>query len=125
VVFNSAGGFIPKLAGVCLDAVNAFQLPIAINVYLTNVGQKTSAPPHTDKQDVFVLQTQGSKRWRVFTPPPPSKLYRVDPFARGKGKDILDWKELEKPLLDVVLSPGQILYVPGGFPHATGFFIFF
>jgi hypothetical protein len=50
VVFNSAGGFIPKLAEVCLGAVNAFQYPCALNMYLTNPGQETSAPPHTDKQ---------------------------------------------------------------------------
>ena len=44
------GGFIPELAEVCLAAVNAFNFPCAINMYLTNAGQKTSAPPHTDKQ---------------------------------------------------------------------------
>lgn len=120
VVFNSAGGFIPKLAEVCLQTLNAFQLPVAINMYLTNPGQKTSAPPHTDKQDVFVLQTQGYKRWRVFNPPPPNRLFKADPFARGKGTDVLELEELEQPLIDTVLSPGQVLYVPAGFPHTTG-----
>ena len=119
VVFNSAGGFIPKLAGVCLDALNAFQYPTALNMYLTNAGQKTSAPPHTDKQDVFVLQTQGYKRWRVFAPPPTSRMPKADPYARGKSKDVLDLSELSEPLLDHVMSPGQVLYVPGGFPHTT------
>ena len=119
VVFNSAGGFIPKLAGVCLDALNAFQYPTALNMYLTNAGQQTSAPPHTDKQDVFVLQTQGYKRWRVFAPPPTSRMPKADPYARGKSKDVLDLSELSEPLLDHVMSPGQVLYVPGGFPHTT------
>jgi hypothetical protein len=119
VVFNSAGGFIPKLAGVCLDALNAFQYPTALNMYLTNAGQRTSAPPHTDKQDVFVLQTQGYKRWRVFAPPPTSRMPKADPYARGKSKDVLDLSELSEPLLDHVMSPGQVLYVPGGFPHTT------
>lgn len=119
VVFNSAGGFIPKLAGVCLDALNAFQYPTALNMYLTNAGQKLSAPPHTDKQDVFVLQTQGYKRWRVFAPPPTSRMPKADPYARGKNKDVLDLNELSEPLIDHVMSPGQVLYVPGGFPHTT------
>ena len=119
VVFNSAGGFIPKLAGVCLDALNAFQYPTALNMYLTNAGQKTSAPPHTDKQDVFVLQTQGFKRWRVFAPPPTARMPKADPYARGKNKDVLDLSELSEPLIDHVMSPGQVLYVPGGFPHTT------
>jgi len=120
VVFNSAGGFIPQLAKVCLDAVTAFNFPVAINAYLTNAGQAVSAPLHTDKQDVFVMQTQGRKRWRVFAPPPPARMVRADPFARGKGKDLLEISELDaKPLLDIVLKPGQVLYVPGGFPHTT------
>ena len=82
VVFNSAGGFIPKLAAVCLSVTQTLRLPLAVNMYLTNPGQRTSAPPHTDKQDVFVLQQEGFKRWRVFAPPPPARI-RADPFARG------------------------------------------
>jgi hypothetical protein len=122
VVFNSAGGFIPVLAEVCLEALNVFQLPVAMNVYLTNPGQKVSAPPHTDKQDVFVLQMQGQKHWRVYAPPDPAKMPRADPFARGKATDILSFSELEAPLLDTMLAPGQLLYVPVGFPHTTDTF---
>ena len=51
------GGFIPQLAEVCLAAVNAFNLPCAINMYITNAGQKTSAPPHTDKQVTRKVQS--------------------------------------------------------------------
>ena len=119
VVFNSAGGFVPKLASVCLQVVNAFQLPCALNMYLTAAGQKTSAPPHTDKQDVFVMQTQGEKHWRVFTPPPPIRMPRADPLARGKGMDQLSMNELDAPIIDTVLSPGNILYIPAGYPHTT------
>ena len=119
VVFNSAGGFIPKLAGVCLQCVNAFDLPCALNMYLTDAGQAVSAPPHTDKQDVFVMQTQGQKHWRVFAPPPPSRMPRTDPLARGKASDQLSISELESPIMDVVLSPGNVLYIPAGYPHTT------
>eukprot|EP00607_Mallomonas_marina_P007498 CAMPEP_0182417090 /NCGR_PEP_ID=MMETSP1167-20130531/1504_1 /TAXON_ID=2988 /ORGANISM="Mallomonas Sp, Strain CCMP3275" /LENGTH=355 /DNA_ID=CAMNT_0024590385 /DNA_START=370 /DNA_END=1437 /DNA_ORIENTATION=+ len=119
VVFNSAGGFIPPLADVCLQCVTAFDLPAALNMYLTAAGQQTSAPPHTDKQEVFALQTQGQKRWRVFAPPPPSRMPRADPYARGKAADELDIRELQDPVLDIVLSPGQMLYCPSGWPHTT------
>lgn len=119
VVINSAGGFIPRMASVCLDAIGAFQLPVALNMYVTSPGQRTSAPPHTDKQDVFVMQCQGKKRWRVFSPPPTARMPRADPLARGKSSDILTLFELEKPLIDVVLQTGQVLYVPAGFPHTT------
>jgi hypothetical protein len=119
VVFNSAGGFIPKVAALCLEAVNAFRLPAAVNMYITNPGQLTSAPPHTDKQDVFVLQSQGKKRWRVYAPPPPKRMLRADPYSRGKGSDVLELSELGEPLIDAILVPGQVLYVPAGHPHTT------
>lgn len=46
------------MAGVCLDVMEAMDIPVCLNLYVTAAGQKTSAPPHTDKQDVFVMQTQ-------------------------------------------------------------------
>lgn len=119
VVFNSAGTSVGPLASVCLDATEAFQLPVAINLYLTAAGQVTSAPPHTDKQDVFVLQTQGRKHWRVYAPPTPGRKPGASPFARGKEKDILSLDELGPPLIDTVLEPGQVLYMPSAFPHTT------
>ena len=104
---------------MCLAAMDAFELPLCLNLYVTARGTSTSAPPHTDKQDVFVLQSCGAKRWRVFEPPAPAAKPNADPLARGKAHDSLEMSELGEPLLDCVLSPGQVLYVPAGFPHTT------
>lgn len=79
VVFNSAGAHIPKLGAFCLAALDAFELPNCLNLYCTGKGTVTSAPPHTDKQDVFVLQTCGAKHWRVYDPPPPDKRCAAAP----------------------------------------------
>ena len=57
----------------CLAALDAFGLPAGLNLYLTAAGTPVSAPPHSDKQDVFVVQTAGKKRWRVYAPPPPAR----------------------------------------------------
>ena len=119
VVFNSAGAHIPPLGTMCLAALDAFGLPNCLNLYCTARGTTTSAPPHTDKQDVFVLQSKGAKRWRVYEPPPPARRPHADPLARGKAHDSLDLSELGEPLIDVVLAPGMVLYVPAGFPHTT------
>ncbi|CAM9351130.1 unnamed protein product [Pylaiella littoralis] len=124
VVVNSAGAYVRPLAGICLEVMEALDIPVCLNLYITAAGQKTSAPPHTDKQDVFVMQTQGRKRWRVFSPPPPQAKPKADPMARGKGADVLSLDEVvgegkEGALVDVVLEPGQFLYVPAGFPHTT------
>jgi len=64
--------------------------------------------PHIDQYDVFIIQGMGSRRWRVgdklplkqFCPHP--ALLHVEPFA---------------PIIDEDLEPGDILYIPPGFPH--------
>ena len=119
VVFNSAGAHVPRLGTACLAAMDAFGLPNCLNLYVTARGTVKSAPPHTDKQDVFVLQSGGAKRWRVYEPPPPRAKPHADPLARGKGEDALDLAELAPPLIDCVLTPGDVLYVPAGYPHTT------
>lgn len=78
VIFNSAGAHIPKLACATLAAVDATSLPNALNMYVTAPGKRTSAPPHTDKQDVVVVQTSGSKNWKVYSPPEPSMKPSAD-----------------------------------------------
>jgi len=78
VIFNSAGAHIPKLAGANLATADATSLPCAVNIYITAPGKRTSAPPHTDKQDVVVVQTTGKKHWRVYSPPDPAMKPMAD-----------------------------------------------
>lgn len=120
VVFNSADAACPRLASLSLAALDVFRLPVCVNLYATGAATSVSAPPHTDKQRVFVLQTEGKKRWRVYSPPDPRRQPSADPLARGKGDDALAFSELDQdPIFDVVLSAGQALYVPAGYPHTT------
>jgi bifunctional lysine-specific demethylase and histidyl-hydroxylase NO66 len=66
---------------------------------------------HRDDQDVFVLQTEGSKEWSVWDRLPGA------PIGRGP----VAGHELGEPAVSVVLEPGDCLYVPRGCPHvATG-----
>ena len=119
IVYNCAGATHPKLGSLCLTAMDSFDLPVQANLYVTGKGIATSATPHSDKQNVLVLQSRGAKHWRVFAPPPPFAKPAADPLARGKLDDTLRTDELGEPLIDVVLKPGDCLYVPAGFPHTT------
>lgn len=64
--------------------------------------------PHLDQYDVFIIQGTGSRRWRVgekvlmkqFCPHP--DLLQVAPFDA---------------IIDSEMEPGDILYIPPGFPH--------
>jgi hypothetical protein len=126
------GAHVPKLAGPCLAATDATDTPNAVNLYVTSYGKRTSAPPHTDKQDVIVVQTNGRKRWRVYEPPSSKIKPMSDVFARGKGIDNLPLHVLEEAaagvddedggknlLLETELNPGDVLFIPAGFPHTT------
>ena len=129
VIFNNIGAHIPRLAGPTLASTDALSLPGALNMYVTAKGMRTSAPPHTDRQDVLVVQMEGAKRWRVFTPPTDGDVKpNADPFARGKGEDSLPLHTLlegregrlgSELLMDVVTREGDVLYIPAGFPHTT------
>ena len=124
VIFNAAGAHIPKLAGPTLACTDATALPNGLNVYVSEPQMHTSAPPHTDKQDVVVVQTSGQKRWRVYSPPDPSKKPLTDMFDRGKGEDPLPLDALESELgcdllLDTTLNEGDVLFIPAAFPHTT------
>jgi len=70
-----------------------------------------------------VVQTQGRKRWRVYSPPNCAVKLNADPFCRGKGEDELSVPMLSDEgselLLDVTLVPGDVLFVPARFPHTT------
>lgn len=64
--------------------------------------------PHFDQYDVFIIQGTGRRRWRVGEKAqlkqhcPHPDLLQVDPF---------------EAIIDEELEPGDILYIPPGFPH--------
>ena len=115
VFFNGAGLAFPNLAGLGAACHRELGLPANINVYVTDPRREVSVSPHSDAQNVLVFQTAGAKRWRVWPPPPRER--NKDPFGRGKGGDRVEG--LGDPILDVTLEPGDVLYVPLGWVHAT------
>lgn len=124
VIFNAAGAHIPKLAGPTLACTDASWLPCALNLYITAAGKRTSAPPHTDKQDVVVIQSTGSKQWKVYSPPNPADKPQAEMYARGKMDDSLPLYLLESDLgcellLETSLYPGDVLFIPAAYPHTT------
>lgn len=64
--------------------------------------------PHLDQYDVFIVQGQGSRHWQVGLPGnyencrPHPELSQIKPF---------------EPVIDQVLEPGDIVYIPPHHPH--------
>jgi ribosomal protein L16 Arg81 hydroxylase len=59
---------------------------------------------------VFILQISGAKRWNVFEP-------AVTLPLRSRPGDEEARKRFDNPLLEVEVQPGDLLYIPRGFPH--------
>jgi lysine-specific demethylase/histidyl-hydroxylase NO66 len=89
--------------------------PLQVNAYLTPAGNKGFAT-HYDTHDVFVLQVDGHKRWRIHEPVLPDPLER-QPWG-GRADEVGAIADGE-PYLDVVLAPGDALYLPRGWLHSA------
>ena len=80
------------------------------NIYLTPPASQ-GFKPHWDTHDVFVLQVQGSKRWRIYEGGPrlPLKDQKFDPESHSAGELIEEF----------TLQAGEALYIPRGVMHAA------
>ncbi len=111
--------WMKKLARFGIDLSRATTRTSSINLYITPPSVETSLSPHTDFQDSFMVQLQGRKRWRLWKFP---DLELPTRFRHIKGRDPgdeIDVDILGKPLLDIVLNPGDVLFVPRGCLHTT------
>ena len=83
-----------------------------LNMYVTPYGN-AGFKSHFDSHDVYVLQIQGTKRWRVY--PTPLVMYPVSDW--GESQLSRSRSSLGPPLLDIMLRPGDALFIPRGFVH--------
>ncbi|WP_416304921.1 JmjC domain-containing protein [Neptunicella sp. SCSIO 80796] len=64
--------------------------------------------PHLDQYDVFIVQGKGSRRWQIGQPGEHQKIY---PHPQ------LSQIETFEPVIDEIFYPGDIIYIPPGWPH--------
>ncbi|MFD4169170.1 cupin domain-containing protein [Streptomyces albidoflavus] len=89
--------------------------PVQANAYVTPP-QNRGFDDHYDVHDVFVLQIEGTKRWLVHRPVHPDPL-RDQPWT--DRRTAVAEAAASEPYLDVVLAPGDVLYLPRGWLHAA------
>ncbi|MDP1740935.1 cupin domain-containing protein [Polaromonas sp.] len=94
-----------------VDAVAAYYRSTAVaNLYLSQKGVGGFGV-HYDAHDVFILQVQGSKRWKIHPPTTPHPLFDMKRHDR-------DGPALA-PYFDLLLRPGEVLYIPRGHWHCA------
>ncbi|CAF0710194.1 unnamed protein product [Brachionus calyciflorus] len=80
---------------------------VGSNIYITP-NDSQGLPPHHDDINAFVIQLEGKKHWLLYDP----VLELPDDYCLVKDK-----KYLEKPILDIILEPGDILFFHRGIIH--------
>lgn len=98
IVFQGMHRYWFPLARFCRHLEQALGHPVQANAYITPPGSQGFSA-HEDEHDVFVLQTHGTKEWRVY--------------------ERHDLPPRRPPLVDTAVGPGDSLYIPRGFPHAA------
>lgn len=101
----------PPLGALCARLEAQLDHPVNTNVYLTPA-RATGFTPHYDTHEVFVLQIAGRKNWRIY-PPPLELPHRSQTFAADR------YVLPSKPLLELELAAGDLLYLPRGYVHTT------
>lgn len=96
------------IASLCASMAELLEGRVNANAYLTPPRHQGFGP-HWDSHDVFIVQLHGQKRWRLFGAPHPLPLSEetFDRLAPNVGA----------PQQELVLEPGDLLYVPRGHIH--------
>ncbi len=83
--------------------------PAGIAAYVTPPGVQ-GVQPHFDTQENFLLQVEGTKRWKVYRP------LHVAPPVQGSWSAV-PREKVGEPIYETTLGPGDVLYIPRGFLH--------
>ena len=105
----------PPILEFCQRLAAELGHPVQANAYVTPA-QNQGFSAHYDVHDVFVLQIEGEKRWRIHRPIFESPL-RDQPWADRKAH--VEKRAQEPPLIEALLRPGDCLYLPRGYLHAA------
>lgn len=98
---------VPALGAIC-DAIRTRTGEGSfIGAVVTSRSAQRAFKLHFDPEDLLIVQVEGTKRWQVYAEPV------VDP-VRGMRKPPAPETE---PVFDEVLTPGDMLFVPGGHWH--------
>lgn len=96
---------------VCASLGRRFAAKVSANVYVSHSGIQAFAS-HCDPHEVFALQCEGRKTWRVYGD-------RADlPIqATLVGDQAMIDRTKGPVIMEAVMEPGDVLYLPRGFYH--------
>jgi bifunctional lysine-specific demethylase and histidyl-hydroxylase NO66 len=108
IILNQVHQSDIALADFCRSLERIFSCHVQTNIYLTPPGSQ-GFHTHYDNHDVFVLQIEGEKTWRLYDRPVDAP-YRGERFQAGQHP-------VGEPSHSFVLRAGDCAYVPRGLMH--------
>jgi ribosomal protein L16 Arg81 hydroxylase len=99
------------LMRLCQSLATDFSAAFQVNAYLTPA-QSKGLNIHYDTHDVFVLQTEGSKHWRIWGSPIQLPL-KGQPYQSNGASEAGEAGE------ELVLNKGDLIYLPRGYLHGA------
>ncbi|XP_062554229.1 bifunctional lysine-specific demethylase and histidyl-hydroxylase NO66 [Armigeres subalbatus] len=102
--------YLPGVYEMNVKLQEFFHCMTGANFYLTPPNSQGFAP-HYDDIEAFVLQVEGRKHWKLYSPREPAEM-----LARISSPNFTQ-EEIGSPILEVILEPGDLLYFPRGIIH--------
>lgn len=97
---------VPALNALCTSIGDRTAETIVAGAIATR-GDGGALPCHYDGNDLFIVQVEGSKRWRIYGSPVQNPVSGMDEPS----------KQQSEPVFDEVLRPGDFLFLPAGYCH--------
>jgi len=113
LVLNEVESLLPKIRLITDAITSELNSKVSANIYVSQKNHQAFGS-HYDKTDVYVLQTLGSKRWRIYEGQIESPV--LHPMFRGESKEQLT-KLKGKVEQEFVMNAGDLLYLPRGRFH--------
>jgi bifunctional lysine-specific demethylase and histidyl-hydroxylase NO66 len=106
----------PAVIDFATSLAEELRHPVQANAYVTPPSSRGFSA-HYDVHDVFVLQLAGRKRWVVHAPVYVDPL-RDQPWSNHAAAVAARVRDTA-PVIDRVLEPGDMMYLPRGWLHAA------
>ncbi|MEU8794547.1 cupin domain-containing protein [Streptomyces sp. NPDC048643] len=108
ITWPTMNHYRPNLRELCSQLGTRFATRSDAVAFLTPAGQQ-GFNPHYDPGDLFIIQLEGRKHWKLWAPPE---------IRKGDSRQY-KMAELGEPSFEIDLEPGDVLYLPYNTPHVA------
>lgn len=106
LIVTALQSYVPALGVLCRHIAERTSDAVTI-VAIASAGEDGALRSHYDREDVFVVQLAGRKRWRIFGESIANPVSSEGDFADPQSE----------PIFDRTLRPGDALFLPSGYLH--------